>query len=144
MPWRRALWAEQPGLRNGLAVDVVLPLALGLSTLLGGWQRVGTPGFVTMREYGGPFVWGAVLVAVGLALPIVMWGASPQWVVQALHTTAAVYALAALWFFDAYRLVDSVSLWPMWLSLYAMANQITRADIYRAAAKAHRDRTDLS
>jgi hypothetical protein len=49
-----------------------------------------------------------------------------------LRCTAIVYGLAGLWFLQA-ALLTGTSFWGTVLSLYAAANQITRANAYREA-----------
>lgn len=131
--WFQHVWHAQPGLLHGLALDVILPLALGIVTLVGGWQRVSGNGWLTMREYGGPYMWGTVLVLTGVALPLVTWLTNARALMWALRASAGVYALAALWFFNAAISVGNVSFWGVLFSSYVAATHVTRANLYRTA-----------
>lgn len=133
-PWTYRVWGEQLGLRHGYVVDTALPLCLGLSTLLGGWQRVSGNGWITMREFGGPYLWGTVLVVQAVVLIVVALTGGARVLKWTLWLSATVYGLAALWFYQSATSINTVSFWGMWLCLYAMANHITRANAYRAAA----------
>jgi hypothetical protein len=132
--WARSVWDHQFGLQYAYATDVLLGAGLGLATLLGGWQRVSGPGWVTMRATGGPYLWGSVLLACALVLAVAP-ALGRQTMIWMLRCAAIVYGLAALWFFNAALASATVSFWGAGFSLYAMINQIFRANIYRTFAK---------
>lgn len=132
--WIVALWRAQPGLRDGYVMDVAFPLLLGIVTLVGGWQRVSGNGWVTMRQYGGPYLWGALLILTALVLLAVAFASTHRAFVWALRGAAVVYGLAAVWFFNAAAAIDTVSFWGCLTCLYICATHIMRANHYRAVA----------
>lgn len=134
-PWRRS-WLtrvlhDEPALLGGYVLDIFLPLMLGLFTLLGGWDRVTGNGWITMREYGGPYLWGSVLLALAVVLLLAHFG-TKRLFLWMLHVAAIIYGLAAVWFLNASLSVDTVSFWGFWLCTYAAGNQVWRANIYRS------------
>lgn len=106
----RRRWRTHPGLGRAYGAVTLFAAFLGLTLLLGGGPRLKAAAFNTIREVGGPTVWGLILLggAIALVAGILI---SPRFAQVALFVGAFVHGLLALWFFLAAWHDPAASYW---------------------------------
>ena len=127
----RRLWRQQHGLRRGYLTDVTTSFLIGVLLVVGGRARTKAPAWDLLNANGGPVVWGAVLIVLGVLLV-----AAPSWrpgaVVVVLSVLSVFYGLLALWFFrSALPAETGASFIGAVFAARAMVMHLSRAWAYR-------------
>jgi hypothetical protein len=110
-------------------MDVATALILGALTIAGGPARVTGPGFAVLNHNGGPYLWGAVLVALGVC-EVAAAAGPPRLLLAVLVLAATLYGLFGLWFFLS-ALPGGSSFWAPVLCARATGMHLSRAWAYR-------------
>lgn len=133
--WFRQVWVESPGLHRGYIMDVLTAFTIGVLLIVGGRARTVAPAWGTLNDSGGPLLWGAVLIGLGVVLvAATFW--RPAAVVAALCLLTMFYWLLALWFLrSAWPVETGASFIGAVLMARAGIMHLSRAWAYRERAE---------
>lgn len=124
------LWRSQGGLHRGFLMDAATALFIGAHLVISGRARTKAAAWDTLNANGGPTVWGAILLGLGVALVAASyWGTRA--VLAVLLALASFYGLLALWFFkSSLPLETGASFVGAWFAFRAMGMHLSRAWAY--------------
>lgn len=129
-----SLWTAQRGLHRGYLMDVASALFIGGHLVFSGRSRTKAAAWDTLNASGGPVLWGAILLGLGVALIVAaFWRAAA--VLTVLILLGVFYGLLALWFFKSSLPVETgASFVGAWFAFRAMCMHLSRAWAYGPGA----------
>lgn len=122
-------WRLQPALHRGHYSDVLINAWMAVALIGGGRQRAGAPAYATLRESGGPYVWGALFGVAAVCL-LVGTTVGPRTHAVTLRLAAAPLVVFGLMIGHAAAVDPLAGVAGLGLALYPAWQAVSRADTY--------------